>query len=373
MAIQQYDNRATRYPRDWASVRPARLEDISAIQNIYKEVYKGTYSYLEYTDAGFLREDMSNGHSHWYVLEDNIRHLICGCVSAAVDLGNWKAYSRGMMLRPAWQGYGGTARLFGTAFQHMLQWFEGQLRIVWGEARSASIKPQAVAESIGMKPVGILPGKDVFFGRRETAVIMAVYSTAAWRARDTHVSLIAELEPLYRHVQGMFRPMVKDQVEIREHIAFASNSKPRIVDVTSLEKAYGYTEYNFSNQDTNSCLGITVNKQCLNAERMVLRCSEPDVATALLRTMIEHLREKGIQFLEGMCPANNPDMQGAFLMAGLQPLGYLPAWSKDVVRGSDVDQVAFGWNSRSIDRGLTALSSTATDLAKVLFGKGWGS
>ena len=373
MATQQHDNRVTRYPRDWASVRPARPEDVSAIQNIYKEVYKGTFSYLEYTDAGFLRHDMANGHSNWYVLESNISHLICGCVSVLVDPGSWKAYSRGMMLRPAWQGYGGTSRLFGTVFQHILQRYKGQLRIVWGEARSASIKPQAVAESIGMKPVGILPGKDVFFGRRETAVIMAVYSTAAWRARDTNVTLVAKLEPLYRHTQGMFKAMSKDRVEIRENPSFASDYCPCSVDVTSLEGAFGYTEYTFSCRDTKSTLSITVNKQCLNAEHMELRCSEPEVARTLLQSMIDHLGGKGIQFIEGKCPANSPEMQDAFLLAGMQPLGYLPAWNKDVASGLDVDQVVFGWKCRSIDRKTTALSSTATALARVCFEDEWGS
>ncbi len=373
MATQQQDNRYTRNPREWASVRPARPEDVSAIQNIYEEVYKGTYPYLEYTDAEFLRQDMTSGHSNWYILEDTLRQLICGCVSALVDEREMRAYCRGMMLRPAWQGYGGTARLFGVAFQHMLQLYKGQLRIVWGELRSASIKPQAVAENIGMKPVGILPWKDVFFGRRETAVIMAVYSTVAWRARDTNISLVARLEPIYLSARRMFKPMAKDKVEIHENPGSLSNYKHRSVEIASLEKAYGYTEYAFYNREINSSLTIAVNKQCLNAEHMELHCSEPEVAFTLLHSMIEHLREKGIQFIEGKCPANSPGMQNAFLLAGMQPLGYLPAWNKDVASGLDVDQIVFGWNYQTIDRKTTALSSTAMALARVYFEDEWDS
>nr|MDO8115149.1 hypothetical protein [Candidatus Sigynarchaeota archaeon] len=81
---------------DWASLRHARPGDVAAIQNIYQEVYRGTYTYQEYTDAGYLHKDMTGGHSGWYVVEDATREKeIAGCVSATVDGVHGRAYSRG--------------------------------------------------------------------------------------------------------------------------------------------------------------------------------------------------------------------------------------------------------------------------------------
>ncbi|MEX2684892.1 MAG: hypothetical protein Q6373_025180 [Candidatus Sigynarchaeota archaeon] len=284
-----------------------------------------------------------------------------------MEPGELRAYSRGMMVRPAWQGYRGISRLFGVAFQHLLQQYDGQLRIVWGEARSASVKPQAVAESIGMKPVGILPGKDLFFGKRETAIIVAVYSTRAWTSRDTNISLVARLKPIYQHVRNLFNPMSKDCLEIREPPSFLSSIKNDMIDVFYSKGAYGYTNYTFSCQTTGSFLRLTVNEQCLNAEHMEMQCPEAGEAVALLNFAIEHLRKKKIQFIEGKCPVNNLGLQRAFISAGMHPLGYLPAWSKDPVSGLNVDHVVFGWGDLSIDPNSTKLSSTATALARACF------
>ncbi|MBN2308505.1 MAG: GNAT family N-acetyltransferase, partial [Candidatus Hydrogenedentes bacterium] len=104
-------------PRAWASLRLATPGDAAAIQTIYDDVYRGTYTYEEYTDQHYLAHDMTSGRANWYVIQDDSDHgEVAGCVSAAVDLHHWRAYSRGMMVRPAWQGRGGASRLFGDAF-----------------------------------------------------------------------------------------------------------------------------------------------------------------------------------------------------------------------------------------------------------------
>ncbi len=144
---------ATGAPRPWASLRLARPGDAAAIQNIYREVYKGTYTYHEYTDQHYLAKDMASGRSNWYVIQDAEQQgEVAGCVSATVDVEHWRAYSRGMMMRPAWQGKGGASRLFGDAFQDLLKCFKGNIRFLWSETRADSPKPQAVCETIGLQP-----------------------------------------------------------------------------------------------------------------------------------------------------------------------------------------------------------------------------
>src|SRR5271157_3751772 len=176
MAITKEATIAAPTAQDWANLRHAHANDVVAIQNIYHEVYKGTYAYHEYTDATYLHNDITSGHSGWYVVEDDTRgNEIAGCVSAIIDLAHNRAYSRGMMMRPDWQGRGGTSRLFGDAFADFMRTFAGKVRLVWAETRATDIKPQAVCETIGLNPVGILPGKDVFFDKRETPVLMVVY------------------------------------------------------------------------------------------------------------------------------------------------------------------------------------------------------
>jgi len=82
MAITKNATIAAPLAPDWASLRHAQPGDVAAIQNIYQEVYRGTYTYQEYTDALYLNTDMTGGHSGWYVVEDATRGKeIAGCVS----------------------------------------------------------------------------------------------------------------------------------------------------------------------------------------------------------------------------------------------------------------------------------------------------
>ncbi len=317
-AVQKYQPAAAAI-RPWASLRLARPGDAAAIQNIYQEVYRGTYTYREYTDAAYLAKDMTSGHANWYVIQDASDHgEIAGCVSATVDIEHWRAYSRGMMMRPAWQGRGGASRLFGDAFQDLLKSFEGHIRFLWSETRADSPKPQAVCETIGLQPCGVLPGKDVFFGRRETPVLMAIYSSSTWKSRNTSVKLIPELVPLYEAIRAMNRPMRKDELQVVELTPPVKIRCKAVVDVAPFEKQFGYTTYIFTCEKSGESLSINVNRQCMNAEGMELHCSKASTARALLAFALGYLRGKGVLYMEGYCPATKPLLQEAFLSAGFQ-------------------------------------------------------
>ncbi|NMC04937.1 MAG: GNAT family N-acetyltransferase [Candidatus Lokiarchaeota archaeon] len=354
-------------PKAWASLRPSHPGDVAAIQNIYQEVYKGTYTYHEYTDAGYLAEDMASGHSNWYVIQDaELNNEIAGCVSATVDVDHWRAYSRGMMMRPAWQGKGGASRLFGDAFQDLLRCFKGNIRFLWSETRADSPKPQAVCEAIGLQPCGILPGKDVFFNRRETPVLMAIFSSSAWKGRETRIALVPGLVPVYEAIRAMHRPMRKDELVVAGDVAIDKTRCQPAVDVAAFAKKYGYTTFLFTCEKTGESLSINVNAQCNNAEGMELHCSKASTARALLAFALGYLRGKGVLYMEGYCPATRPALQEAFLSAGFQPFGYVPAWNKDPRSGLHVDHVVFGWSACKVSSELTKFTEKSAALKEAL-------
>ncbi len=358
---------ATGAPRPWASLRLAHPEDVAAIQNIYHEVYKGTYTYHEYTDPHYLVKDMASGRSNWYVIQDAEQQgEIAGCVSATVDVEHWRAYSRGMMMRPAWQGRGGASRLFGDAFQAFLAHYQGKVRFVWAETRADSPKPQAVCEAIGLQPCGILPGKDVFFGRRETPVLMAIFSSSAWKSRDARIKLVPELVPAYEAIRAMNCPMRKDDLAVVKNVAIGKTRCKMVIDVAPFEKRFGYTTYIFTCEKTGESIYITVNAQCMNAEGMEIHCSKPSTAQALLAFSLGYLRGKGVQYVEGCCPANRPALQEAFLGAGFQPFGYFPAWNKDPRTGLHVDHVVFGWSAMKVNLAETKFTEKSAALKVAL-------
>ena len=367
MAITKQATIAAPAAQDWANLRLARAADVPAIQNIYQEVYQGTYTYHEYTDASYLHRDITSGHSVWYVVEDATRgQEIAGCVSAKVDFANARAYSRGMMMRPGWQGRGGASRLFGDAFADFMRANAGKVRFVWAETRATSVKPQAVCEAIGLNPVGILPGKDVFFNERESPVLMVVYASSAWATRDTKIALVPELVALHNHVATMFKAMKKDDVSVAAcTITDTTRCKP-VVDITDFEKKYGYTTHVFTCEKTGESISINVNHQCMNAEGMEIHCTTASTARALLAFVLGHLQGIGVQYVEGYCPANRPGLQAAFLAAGFAPFGYVPAWNKDARSELHVDHVIFGWSTRKVDPAKTCFTAKSSRLLCII-------
>jgi RimJ/RimL family protein N-acetyltransferase len=364
--IQSYQPAAA-VPRSWASLRLASPGDAAAIQTIYQEVYKGTYTYHEYTDQHYLAKDMASGHANWYVIQDAEQQgEVAGCVSATVDVEHWRAYSRGMMMRPAWQGKGGASRLFGDAFQAFLAHYQGKVRFVWAETRADSPKPQAVCEAIGLQPCGVLPGKDVFFDRRETPVLMAIFSSSAWKSRGSKVQLVPEIVPAYEAIRAMNRPMRHDELQVVQPTPPARIRCKAVVDVAPFEKKFGYTTYIFTCEKTGESIAINVNRQCMNAEGMEIHCSKPSTAQALLAFSLGYLRGKGIQYVEGYCPANRPALQEAFLAAGFRPFGFIPAWNKDPKTGLHVDHVVFGWSAMKIDPVATKFTEKSAALEAAL-------
>jgi RimJ/RimL family protein N-acetyltransferase len=367
MAISNSPIQPAATPQPWASLRPAQPGDVAAIQNIYQEVYKGTYTYHEYTDQHYLAKDMASAHSNWYVIQDAEQHdEIAGCVSATVDVDHWRAYSRGMMMRPGWQGKGGSSKLFGEAFQAFLAHHQGNVRFLWAETRTDSPKPQAVCEAIGLQPCGILPGKDVFFDRRETPVLMAIFSSSAWRSRDARVKLVPELVPAYEAIRAMNRPMRKDELAVAENVTVGKARCKAVVDVQPFAKKHGYTTYIFTCEKSGESLSINVNAQCMNAEGMELHCSKPSTAQALLAFALGYLRGKGVVYVEGYCPANKPAVQEAFLGAGFQAFGYAPAWNKDPKTGLHVDHVVFGWSACKVNPDETKFTEKSAALKVAL-------
>ena len=355
---------------DWATLRLAQSADVAAIQNIYHEVYQGTYTYQEYIDTGYLRKDIASKYSSWYVVEDATRDReIAGCVSARVDLANSRAYSRGMMMRPGWQGKGGASRLFGEAFADFMRVHTGNMRLVWAETRATNVKPQKVCENIGLNPLGILPGKDVFFNQRETPVIMAIYASSAWATRDTKVRIVPALEPLYRHIAAIFHKMRKDDASIVEPSIDSTSPCRPVVIVSDFEKRFGYTTHAFTCEKTGDAISITVNRQCKNAENMEIHCATASTARALLAFALGYLQGIGVEYIEGYCPANRPGLQAAFLGAGFVPFGYVPAWNKDACTGTGlfVDSVIFGWSAHRIDPAKTCFTTKSSNLARILY------
>jgi RimJ/RimL family protein N-acetyltransferase len=365
--IKSNSRSATPISQEWAVLRVATVQDAPAIVQVYHDIYQGTYSYHEYLNPEFIKADITGGNGRWYVIEDVMKgNEICGCISATLDPESGRAYSRGMMVRPDWQGKGGVSRLFGDAAQDFFNYNKENIRMIFCETRTETLKPQSICETIGFKPVGILPFKDVFYWTRETPVLMAVYSNRTWESRLRHVKIVPEIAPIKEYIGKYFPSMKRDIVDIADVDPVpALPSEP--VNISIKAQAYGYTTFVATTRDGDASISINFNAQCLNAEHMHFACDTGRECYFLLDALKLALLAGGTRYIEGYCPADDPALQRTFLDVGFRILGYVPAWAKNA-SGDFVDYVVFGialdpLNPRSIN-----LTEKAAGLTSVLFG-----
>ena len=122
----------------------------------------------------------------------------------------------------------------------------------------------------------------------------------------------------------------------------------------------------FTCEKTGESVSINVNRQCMNAETMEIHCTKAATAAVLLSFVLGYLQAKGVQYVEGYCPANKPQLQEAFVSAGFAPFGYVPAWNKDARTGLHVDHVVFGWSKKPLDPAGTSFTEKSGALARAL-------
>lgn len=348
----------------WATIRHAVPADAPGIGDVYRDVYRGTYAYTEFTDPAFVSKEIERDLAQWYVIEDattaGAGTTIAGCISGHKNPAARRVYIRGMMIRPGWQGRGGTSALFGDVFHDFIGLVGGKVDVFHAETRTGDPRAQAVCEAVGLNPLAVLPGKDVFFGARETPVVMAACATSAWRARAGGQALIPAAVPVRDAVAALHRPMCRDIVRVVDAGPVLPASPRAVVDIARFPRPHGYEKLVFTCMATGEPVTLDYHQACASAEHVAPWCSSPATAAMLLSFARRYLEAKGARYAEGTCPASKPAFQQAFVDAGFAPLGYLPAWGK-ARDGSRHDAVLFGWTL-----GTTAgacLSPKATTIA----------
>mgnify|MGYP006291961245 CR=1 FL=1 len=372
----------------FGSIRDALPTDAAQVSEIYRQVYNNTYSYTEYTDSDYLMKDIRNKWTGWYVMVPRGEYdQIAGCVSTEVDPIHHRAYGRGLMMHPKYQGLGVGSRLGQYGFERLTATYGDKIRFFYSENRAVgNSKSLKVVENIGFKPLGILPYKDVFFNKRESPVLMALHSSHAWKNRKASIRIIPRLIPLKAYIDKVYKRKTKgDDVRVEKVNLTRARTFQKII-ITKTNKPFGYVLHTFTCSKTGESLDITVNLQNLNAENMHIHCSSPITAKMLMEFMMNYFKAHGvskkashrifnkkkyhmglpIQYIEGYCPSDKPEIQQAFIDAGLRPLGWIPTWERHP-SGTSIDHVIFGWSRQQFDPTSIAHTRATKRLANTLF------
>jgi RimJ/RimL family protein N-acetyltransferase len=240
-----------------------------------------------------------------------------------------RAYIRGVMIDPNYQGCGLGGFIMVNAFKEIIGAYRDCVKIFSVEGRTAHAKSQRMAEASGMRPVGVFPNKDYFLERRESDVLFVVYAMNTLRDRRSDVDLIPAVGPLYGVVGRQFRLHPAGVARVPTIATNGYQVRGRIVKDKYL---YCYATY----QTAGKQLKFLINPRTQVAEQTWYT---PDTDPVTLKTLLRFSMQSlapNLFYVESCTSFYVPRQQQAFADLGFRPTGYIPGWQVRDGRREDV-------------------------------------
>ncbi len=324
--------------KDYADLDYIREDQIEDVIRLYQEVYnvdprhiltQRNYPYPEVFDPEWVRRTAFHPDTIWKLVTDVRTGQVIGSGTVQLDRANQRAYVRGIMIHPQYQGFKLGGYILVNAFKELIRDYRDMIKIFWTENRTAHVKSQKMAEASGMYPVALLPLKDYFLSQRETDILYVLYSMNIFRQRRAELRLIPEILPTFEVIRKQFR---LDSVEPEPSIDI-SNSNGYQVTYHSVCDKYYYKYYTFKINGTY--LKFMVNPRTQAAEKMHF---PQEIAPSILKRLLRYaLRVVSPFYIECYISAYEPAIQQVFIDLGFQATGYIPAW--ETIDGHREDRI----------------------------------
>lgn len=325
----------------------AQLSEARELMELYDVVYEGSYPYDEVRDLNWISEQMQVPENVQLTVVDRQTGRVAGASLFQLDLGQRTVYARGIMIHPDFAGYGCGSFLLGHAYQALIHDLNNWVHIYYTENRTAHIKSQKLGENAGMKPLGLLINKDLFFHERETDVLMGLFSRPVFEQRRKFPQVIEPYFPIWEvirkfyhleHVDPINRVALEDPVKLNRPLNCHFGR-------------HGYLHVTIPGMTARSYLKFKVNKTTKAAEETKFQVSSPGEFRALLESALNFLKKEGIEYFEVYVPAWHPEYQVAAHELGLVASGYFPGYR--LANGERIDHLVLTWYSPDHDMDLS--------------------
>jgi RimJ/RimL family protein N-acetyltransferase len=353
----------------------ASRSEADIIADLHKAVYRNNYPYHEMLDSSYLGDlfgDQHNGSCYLYGCKEK---PIAGCGMMLVDNKDRIGYMRGLMVLPEFQGkfdikssvLASVAYGYSRYKQNVDKWYT--------ETRSAHSKAQYLMESVGLRPCGIFPNKDVFFGgtKRESDVLeVGFFEDTLFTLRNPEPKILPQLADLFEYTSERF--MLQSDIDYQESQisidnAFMSEAiaASKLVSVFKNDGEFNTVDYKFTTPN-GSMMKFMVTKTVSAAEKAEIKMLDPmnyvDL-TAILLKLKQVVVQDDLQYFEIYLPATDPTVQSIFLQLDFSVFGYVPAWKQNE-EGSLDDCIVFGIYRTPIDESEIKLTAFGKDFLSVL-------
>ncbi len=291
----------------------ATPSDAENLATLYRKVYGLDYPCPELFTIEGMREFLDFNRSKAATMIITYQEEVVG--TATCQLNGRAVYTRGFMVNPVWQGKISAKR----AFQHVLlrfrQVFEGRADLFYGEARTETSKIQDIIEGIDWKPMGILPRKDIFHGKRESEIIYAWYYQPPCHGPLNLTSLGARVAEKVLHQTVNFN---ERQLDLQ----------------FNLPLDFSVVEQSESNGDSHIFIRLPSGAELIallcyksaNSEKLRVNARDIQEFHNLISKYLLEIRSRNIEYTEIYIDAREYYQQVLLERSGFTPTGFLPQW-----------------------------------------------
>ncbi len=338
---------------------------VEGIINLYRKTYQiyqddplqqTSYPYPEVLDPEWIVQTSADRDTIWKVVIDSLTGNIIGSGTLIMDRTHQRAYVRGILVDPDYQGYGVAGYILAAAFKEVIRDYQDIIKIFWTENRTAHRKSQKVAEQCGMRPVALLPNKDYFLEQRESDMLYVLYSMNTMKRRRPTPALVPGVLPIYQVVGRQFR---LNPIEAVLPPTIHANGYDVKGAITFDKYLYQYATFTANGKK----LQFEINPRTQVAEKTKYSL---DIDPITLKTLLKfafHTLNPHLYYMECYVSAYEPAIQQVFLDVGFQATGYIPAW--DVVERQREDVIVMTWVKNYPPLMQMQLTPRATKLANL--------
>lgn len=315
--------------RDVLVVR-ATSEDSKAIFALYDDVYQGAYT-LDIVNKDDKRDEaLSDPNCVWLI--NRCEGRVVGSVIFEVDplQRNGKVFAA--ITHPDFRRHDLMYHTIDLGIEALLH-SKRLVDVIYATTRTSSIGPSKLLKKLGFVSLGIFPNVHRL-AEYETHGLNAIFHPDAFEKRQRLPRLIPEVEGFYRIIRQTFH------LEPAEIFATKDVPRLRIIRNEVVQKTYSevkedkellfdffpFHQPNFLFQSEDGAIRAFVNYEGKDGHGVMVGLKAPpgDLKN-VLNAVFDTAQRVGVDYLEILVDAYEPDMQRAALHAQFLPCAYFPS------------------------------------------------
>jgi len=308
-------------------LQQAKIKYATAICDIFKKVYHGTYPFKRMEEPIEIKRMIKNPQYLWLIFKTNENEII-GCLGAYLNKEYKRGYLFGFAIKPEYQGHFDSLKAFVGSLINIWKTYKSQIFIWTSEVRTYNTAPQYGNIKVGLEPIAFLPNKDIFTNHRESEFFTITYNKKVFKMRSKKkVRIIKEVVNCYLFSKKRYN-LKEHSIEnpiINLNKGKCSNLEKELVSREETDK-YGNKAINFYFKKSQSEFSFIYNSISRNIENIKYKTENLEELIVFIRNLINFMEKYKIVYAECYVSAYEPEHQKIFYNANFKPTGYIPGF-----------------------------------------------